>query len=216
MQDVPGDPLKDVGARIMQWRQARQLTLSRLAEDVKVSASQISQIERGVSRPSLGTLLAIAMALNVSIEDLIPLRPRPADDGDPRFVVRHDNRERIEISGGVTWERLNSDADETGVEFLELIYEPGAESGARPYTHEGREMTVVTEGRMVVEVGFRRFVLKAGDSITLPSTLPHRYSNPGNRVARGISVIFQQGTRPSVARRQAAQDEAEERSEGRH
>jgi uncharacterized cupin superfamily protein len=136
-------------------------------------------------------LLALAMALKVSIEDLIPLRKTQDEDDERRFVIRRTNRERIEIADGVTWERLNTDALETGVEFLELVYSPSASSGTKLYTHEGREMTLITEGEMIVEVAFERYRLVAGDSISFASTTPHRYSNRTDKVTRGVTVMFQ-------------------------
>jgi transcriptional regulator with XRE-family HTH domain len=59
-----------VGDRIREERTRRGLSVRQLARDVGVSASLISQIENGRSRPSVSTLYAITQALGISIEDV--------------------------------------------------------------------------------------------------------------------------------------------------
>jgi transcriptional regulator with XRE-family HTH domain len=53
-----------------------------------------------------------------------------------RYVVRRDARSAINIEGGVLWERLTPETL-PHVDFLELIYEPGAESNPELYRHPG-------------------------------------------------------------------------------
>ncbi|HKE70111.1 MAG TPA: XRE family transcriptional regulator, partial [Nocardioidaceae bacterium] len=59
-----------VGDRIREERTRRSLSVRQLARDVGVSASLISQIENGRSRPSVSTLYAITQALGISVEDV--------------------------------------------------------------------------------------------------------------------------------------------------
>src|SRR5215218_6847906 len=113
----------------------------------------------------------------------VPERPRH------RYVVRADERDVIEIEGGVRWESLTPrPLDE--LEFLELVYEAGAESSPRLYRHPGTEMVVVLSGRLDIHVGFERYELGAGDSIHFPSSMPHRYVNPTDDTARAVTVIL--------------------------
>jgi len=53
-------------------------------------------------------------------------------------VVHSGARPTIELKGGVKWSRLTALA-ESGAEFLEISYSPGAASGADWSHHEGRE-----------------------------------------------------------------------------
>lgn len=59
-----------LGARLREERVRRGITLRGLARDVGVSASMVSQIENGKSRPSVSTLYAITSSLGISIEDV--------------------------------------------------------------------------------------------------------------------------------------------------
>jgi transcriptional regulator with XRE-family HTH domain len=181
---------------------------------VGVSPSLISQIERGQSRPSVSTLFALADALEVPVDAFfakdedsgIANAPRQqataggTQNGgesagqDVRYVVRRDGRAAIDIEGGVRWERLTPETL-PNVDFLELVYEPGAESNSGLYRHPGTEMVLVLSGRLDIFVGFERYELAAGDSIHFPSTFPHRYINPSDEVARAVTVILHDGER---------------------
>jgi segregation and condensation protein B len=70
-----------LGRTLKQRRKAVGLTLTQLAELVKVSAAQLSRIETGHSQPSYPTLARLHEALGLdSGEHLVPLpRPTPED-----------------------------------------------------------------------------------------------------------------------------------------
>lgn len=183
------------------------MKVSELARTVGVSPSLISQIERGQSRPSVSTLFALAQALDVPVDAFFRDHDEPATAREPverteapvrdprqddRHLVRRDQRAVIEIEGGVRWERLTPTAlDE--VEFLELVYAPGAESHPSLYRHPGVEMVLLLSGRLTIFVGFERYDLVPGDSICFPSTTPHRYLNPGDETSRAVTAILTHG-----------------------
>lgn len=60
-----------IGARIRGFRKGRNLTQEKLAEKAGVEPSNLSHIERGATKVSLPTLLKIANALEVSLDDLV-------------------------------------------------------------------------------------------------------------------------------------------------
>ena len=106
-------------------------------------------------------------------------------------IVHADARPTIELNGGVTWSRLTAHA-ENEAEFLEINYAPGASSGANMSHHEGREFGLVLEGELVIELGFEAHTLRAGDSIILESTTPHRLVNKSNKPMRAVWVVLNQ------------------------
>jgi transcriptional regulator with XRE-family HTH domain len=206
-----------VGERVAGYRKERHLKVSELARNVGVSPSLISQIERNQSQPSVSTLFALAEALEVPVDAFFakddqreepapgPSRPRAAEATEPeespdeagaapRYLVRRNARAAIDIEGGVRWERLTP-VTLPDVDFLELVYAPGAESNPELYRHPGTEMVLVLSGRLDILVGFERYELSAGDSIHFPSTFPHRYINPTDEVARAVTVILHDGER---------------------
>lgn len=62
---------KAIGKRIKIARIKADLTQERLAENVGVSATYMSNIETGTTRVSLTTLVTIANALSVTVDDLL-------------------------------------------------------------------------------------------------------------------------------------------------
>jgi transcriptional regulator with XRE-family HTH domain len=204
----PQDPALAIGERLAEHRNRRGVKVSALARQIGVSPSLISQIERGQSRPSVSTLFALAEALEVPVDAFFrngeaappaaPAAPTRGPEptrvvrGPDRYLVRRADRAGIDIEGGVRWERLTPTPLDD-VEFMELIYAPGAESNASLYRHPGFEMVLVLSGRLVIHAGFERYELGPGDSMAFPSTLPHRYVNPGEETARAVTAILHDG-----------------------
>ena len=88
------------------------------------------------------------------------------------------------------WERLTRSTLDH-LDFFELIYEPGAQSHPRQYTHPGTEMVLVMSGCLEITIGFEHYRLEPGDSIDFPSSMPHRYLNPSaTETARAVTVIL--------------------------
>jgi quercetin dioxygenase-like cupin family protein len=120
-------------------------------------------------------------------------------------VVRRGKRATIEIEGGVTWEMLTP-SPSNNFEFLELVYEPGAQSNPTRYRHPGSEMVLMLEGTLQIELGFETYELTVGDSIFFPSTTPHRYVNTTDAVARAVTVILHDPQAESAAAAPATAD----------
>lgn len=207
-----GDLAGDIGRRLAAYRGERGLRVAELAREIGVTPSLISQIERGQSRPSVSTLFALAQALDVPVDAFfrepaavsLPDAASPAPAADPRppgaaglgqhlaearYVVRQGNRATIDIEGGVRWERLTPETM-PHLDFFELVYGPGAESNPTLYSHPGTEMVLMLSGTLDISVGFETYRLAPGDSMEFPSSLPHRYANPGHTEARAVTVIM--------------------------
>ena len=67
-----------------------------------------------------------------------------------------------------------------------------------PISHAIAALVLVTSGRFDIHVGFEIYKLAEGDSISFPSSLPHRYVNPTSRVSRAVTVILDHA--PAAAR----------------
>jgi transcriptional regulator with XRE-family HTH domain len=199
-----------LGERAARYRKERGIKVTELARAIGVSPSLISQIERGQSQPSVSTLFGLAAALGVPVDAFMesdaqsapvpgpavadageqpaPDAGKPANRAD-RYMVRRDGRARLDIEGGVRWERLTPQTL-PHVEFLELVYAPGAQSHPELYRHPGTEMVLVLSGRLNITVGFELYELEPGDSMHFPSSQPHRYSNPGDQETHAVTVIL--------------------------
>jgi transcriptional regulator with XRE-family HTH domain len=192
------DAPSDLGPRLRAIRVARGVGLRELARRLDLSPSSISQIETGKIRPSVRTLYALASEFGVTVDEvLFDEPPMPgAPSATPRAVEpglsvqRAEDRPAIQLNSGVRWERLMFWGDED-VEFLEAIYEPGGASSPDDalVRHNGHEFGHVLSGTLRVIVGFDEYVLGPGDSITFPSSTPHRLLNDGPETVRAIWVV---------------------------
>jgi len=183
-------------------RERRGLSLRRLAAEVGISPSALSQIETGKSRPSVSTLYAIVSTLGLSLDGLFAPdgAARPAHfpsagrsvPAAPLFVHLASTSETLDFTSGVHWERLSPPGDV--VELLRLTYEPGAASGEEGQfmRHVGREYGVVISGRLGVSVGFETHELEPGDAIAFPSSAPHRLMALGDEPALAIWFLLEQ------------------------
>ena len=199
------DPETGLGPRLRLAREQRLLSVRELARRIGCSASLISQIERGVSVPSVGVLYSLATELDSSLDHLLfgaePRRAGPVAVPDnppgrelagrgPAIVQRAGGRNIIDLASGVRWERLTPGADAM-TDFLEVIYSPGGHSTdeRRPLRHDGREYGLVISGTLHANVGFESYELGPGDSIAFDSSTPHEYLNKTGEPVHAVWVV---------------------------
>jgi transcriptional regulator with XRE-family HTH domain len=198
------DAQSGLGPRLRAIRLRNGVGVRELARRLDLSPSSISQIETGKTRPSVRTLYALVSEFGVTVDEVLFNETPPAADGvspasagpsagsaEPGLAVqRAAERPAIALNSGVKWERLMLWADED-VEFMEATYAPGGASSPDDsfVRHNGHEFGYVLSGTLRVVVGFDEFVLEPGDSITFPSSTPHRLSNEGSEAVRAIWVV---------------------------
>ncbi len=210
-------PIFPIGEKLRAERLNQQLTLRQLAAKAQVSASLLSKLENDKVNPSVRTLHSLAEALSLPLsaffsdevddsatDDLvisenrlatevrvptpIPSSAKEQDDSGKTPVIRKDAREAIQLLGGVSWERLTEKQSHT--QFLESVYEVGAESGQQMSHHTGLEFHFVLQGELTLHLGPAEYVLTQGDAIIFDSQTPHRLTNKGHSTLRIVSVIF--------------------------
>ena len=172
------EPDAQVGREIRDLRKARQMTLDTLAAQTSLSKGHLSQIERGVSSPSVRALHAISRALGVTVSWFF----RPVREGDEALrdiVVRKGMHRRLKFESGIEDELLSPSLDRS-LELLRSTLPPGAISGRNSYSHTGDEAGIVTSGTLELWVDGKHVTLQAGDSFAFESALPHRYENRGD------------------------------------
>ena len=153
-------------------------------ESAAASTETISGARQALTASELRAAEADGLVNRADLDFTVAGRPRQ----EP--VIRAKTRPTIELLGGVTWSRLTPGPEE-GVELLQICYEAGASSGKQMSHHAGREFQYVLEGELLLELGFERYVLQAGDSIIFDSETPHRLSNTGQVPLHAITLIFQ-------------------------
>jgi transcriptional regulator with XRE-family HTH domain len=199
----------NVGILIRRERQDQELSLRELARRVGISASMLSQVETGRTRPSVSTIYAIATELGLSIDGLLSDKEETVANAaaGPRVrrgpvgavsaadlasqLVRPEQRRKLELESGVTWELL-SDLLPHLVDFMFVTYEPGGRSSSsgKLMRHTGTEFAFLLRGKLKIQVGFDEYVLQAGDALAFDSSEPHLLVNEGTEPAEGIWFVL--------------------------
>lgn len=175
-----------LGVQLRQRRRIKDLTLTELSQQCGLSVGLLSQIERGLSSPSLKSLTQICAALATPMSWLFDSGPveNLAEKG---LVVRRGSRRRLDLGAyGVTKELLSPDLGGEMQIYLVSI-RPGGQSGPETYTHRGEEGGLVLAGTLELTVADRIVLLYEGDSFRFSSSLAHRFSNPA---ATQTSVVW--------------------------
>ncbi|KQW06211.1 XRE family transcriptional regulator [Leifsonia sp. Root4] len=172
-----------IGTRLRELRTARGLSLRSLAEETGLSATLLSQIERGVTEPSLKSLRLVADVFGQSVAMLF-------DEGAVQAVHISHAGERSKISsprGHIQYERLMPGNAQLAV--LRGVLEPGESSSDEPWSHVAIECAYVLTGVLTVMVGDSAHEVVAGDAITIDSSQPHRYRNTTNHTVEFILSV---------------------------
>ncbi|GJD50328.1 HTH-type transcriptional regulator PuuR [Methylobacterium crusticola] len=165
-----------VGHRLRALRRARGLPLKAVAGAAGLSIGFLSQVERGLSSPSLRVLALIADVLGVGLAALFGEAPAP--EPDP-IVTRAGERAALSLwRSGIAKQLLTRPGAEGSLSLFLMHLEPGAGTGDAFFAHDGEEAGLVMEGRLVLSVEETTLRLDPGDSFRFASRRPHRYRNP--------------------------------------
>ena len=185
----------DVGGRLRQLREERNLSMRSLATASGLSANALSMIERGKTSPSVSTLYKLADAMGVPITAFF------AEQVTRQQVifVRAQERARVPFSRGM-WEGLGGEQFTGRVEPFMLTLESGVNSGPHTMAHSGHEFVFVLRGQLEYHVERQVFTLEAGDSLLFAAKLNHRWRNPGKNVTNALIVLsgFSENEKPHV------------------
>lgn len=160
--------------RLRALRRQYELSLDQLAQRTGLTKSYLSKVERGLSEPSISTVLKLAQAYDIGVARLLG----KADDGSDDYVsvVRHNERDKFIRRGEGSLYRYESMAGTRLVKTMDpfIVYPPRMhEEGPLSSPHAGEEFMFVLKGSVHIKIGERSFDLNRGDSIYFDSELPH-------------------------------------------
>ena len=188
-----------LGLKLRNEREAHGTSVRSFARTLGVSPSLVSQIERGLVMPSVGTLYGMCSELGLTLDYLFDQSTQSATaraktrSGRPRVaaVDRGQGRKRIHLANGVHWELLTPQSNDRA-EFWRVEYEVGAASCPEDalVRHGGSEHGYVLSGRLGVKIGSETFELRAGDSVSFNSENPHRLWTIGKKPALAMWVVL--------------------------
>lgn len=166
-----------VGPLIRARRRQLHLTLQQLAEAAGISVGYVSQVERDLATPSLGTLAQIARSLDVGVDYFI------ATPDAENALSRASGRQSFSVSGSsILYERIGTDFAGNVLSSFILSIPPGYRS--ETVSHEGEEIIYVLEGELLVRVEPDEMVLRTGDGFHFRGNRPHSWWNSTDETVR--------------------------------
>ena len=149
-----------LGKQLRSLRDKRGMSLRALASKVDVTASFLSQVERGLCSPSLATLRQLAQVLEVPVFQLLV----EFEVGRP--VVRAQQRVKIELPDApIAYELLSSGTARTIEMFIVRVSVPNVNIVRRLSTPT-EECLHVLSGTLSIEIAGQTHTLQPGDSVT--------------------------------------------------
>ncbi len=178
----PRDPSAlELGRRVKALRITRGLTLKELEVRGGISATHVSEIERGRASPTVGALGRIARALGLRPAALIEAHVLPEV-----AVMRADDRpaQRLTLGRAVV-EPVVGPAQGAALSARIVHLPPGREP-MMGHRHEGEEWAMVLSGRAQACVGDATYPLHEGDSVHFRAWREHTFVNE----AAGYTVLL--------------------------
>ena len=174
----------NVGARVLEMRTQRGLSLRALAELCELSPNTISLIERGATSPSVSTLQRLASAFGVHINAFF------VDPTEKAQLILTRAKERTRSgSASVMLESLGYGLEGQACDPFIVTLKPGASSGRHLMAHQGSEMILVLSGRLEIEIAGGAHTLNPGDSLLFRAEQPHRWRNPNAQPAEFLMAM---------------------------
>jgi transcriptional regulator with XRE-family HTH domain len=178
------DLARRIGSRLRDERQLRNMSLDDLSRSSGVSRAALSQIETRKSSPSIAVMWKIAVGLGVPFSELL------AGESDQGSVLRRSDAQVLRSPDGRFESRPLVPAGTTPwVELYELRLSARATQRSEAHAPGTREVVVVLNGSMRIEISDVSYELEAGDSIAFRADQQHSYVNSGASEARAHNVI---------------------------
>jgi transcriptional regulator with XRE-family HTH domain len=174
-----------IGATVRRRRRALGLTMQQVASRAGISQPFLSQIERGLARPSMRSLDQIAQSLGSSAISLLAADDERADVEVVRAADRVSMIQTEQAAGSTALELTRGAGHLRAVEFGG----GSAEFQDRYFVHRNEELAVILEGRYVCDVAGTHYELGPGDTIAYAGGIPHRYRLVGDPPHRFLAVI---------------------------
>jgi len=184
---IGGRRPSNLGDKMRTLRKKLGMTQKELAEQVGLTPSFISQLEKNLISPSLDSLLKLSEKLNTQ-----PIYFLTDGENGPlqKMVIKPNERQDIHLpelkSSDFKLQLLVSDVLNRRMEPYLLVMKEGAVIDGHFYSHKGDEFAYVVEGELEVEIQDEKQLLKQGDSLYIGSTFPSKWVNIG----KGDAVLL--------------------------
>jgi transcriptional regulator with XRE-family HTH domain len=170
---APPRELDEIGQRIKNIREEKGLSLEELSRLTGFDVEVLSEMEKNIIQPQLGTVIKLSKALDSAFGRLL------SGVGDKLYSVTRKN-ERSKVVRSTSHEGKKqvysymSLAPEVKGRHMEaFIVKLEVNTEDEMSKHEGEEFIYVFDGTVELKIGGDAFTLEPGDSVYYLSTTPH-------------------------------------------
>lgn len=188
--ELSARPLEaSIGFEVRRLRKSIDLTVADLGAAAGISAGMLSKIENGSISPSLGTLNALAKALNVPITRLFA----ETDERRDCSFVKAGSGVRIERRGTKAGHRYDLLGHSLRGAIVVEPYLITLGEDAEPYTHfrhAGVEFLYMLSGKVRYRHGDRTYLMEPGDALFFDAAARHGPEDLIKVPMRYLSIII--------------------------
>jgi transcriptional regulator with XRE-family HTH domain len=166
-----------VGKTLRELRRSRRITIQQLANGLNRSTGYISQLERGLSQPTLKDLYAACTIFGVPMSWFVDLADKQPEAGREKDLIVRGGHRRFMLHRGARTELLTPELD-SDVEFMLSTFEPGLETEPKNVPTTGAEYGYILKGQLELWVDEEKFDLFEGDSYRFDRSSTYRSRNP--------------------------------------
>lgn len=181
-----------LGEKIRALRTGRGLTVGELASRTGLPEPVLSELEEGVTPPTIGALLKMAGELGVGLGHFF----KDEDSGREIEVVRAGERRPIrsgEVVGPVplsySYASLSHTSAGKSMQPFFIEVDIDIEDEIPLASHQGEEFIYVLDGEMEMRFDDETVVLRAGDSLYFNAQRPHALYGRGPVRPRAVAVV---------------------------
>lgn len=170
----------ELGAKLRDMRQQKNLTQEELADRCELTKGYISQLENDLTSPSIATLIDLLNALGSNLSDFFH------EEAEEKIVFTQE--EYIEKrSDGMLFNWVIPNAQKNAMEPVLVELEAGSETQV-DFPHEGEEFGYVLEGRIAIVRAGKSVPARKGESFYFTANKEHYIINKGKNKAKFIWV----------------------------
>lgn len=178
--------IEELGRRIRKLRLERRMTLKQVEQSCGLSATHLSEVERGRTSPTIGALVRIARALQKDASYFI--------ETEERSDVAHRTREQVSpftVSAGVIAEPLTPGVPGSRIFAYRVTLDPSPAGGLSLAAQElpGDALYLVRQGSLETDIGGLKTTLSAGDALQASVARAHHIRPLDGRSAEVIAVL---------------------------
>lgn len=165
-------------------RAAAGLTQAGLAAKAGLPRATLASMEQPGSNPGIQTVLTVAHALGVGLDELVEARAEHR-----HYLVGPREQQDYRADDGRFSARLVSPIASKGVAMHRVAMQPGCNSVGRPHPAGAQEFFLTMSGTAVIEIEGETVEVPPGHLLQFPGHRHHTYRNPGEQPCEAVSVV---------------------------